>query len=88
MAAFKIFQGRKVYPDSFHLRLKFADVDVQTFGRRTDVSLDPVESEDEKRSFAKFVENLDRVDINLARVVMPRRPGFTLPPRPVTPSEP
>jgi len=83
MTAFKILQGRKAYPDSFHLRLKFVDVDDRTFGRRMAVSLGPMKrSEEERSSFAEFVEDLDRVDVNLARVVRPRRPGFTLPPRP------
>jgi len=81
MAAFKMFQGRKAYPDSFHLHLKFIDASDRTFGRKMAMSLGPMErSEEERRS--KFVEDLDRVDANLARVVTPIRPGFTLPPRP------
>ena len=87
-AAFKMFQGRKVYPDSYHLRLKYVDVDDRTFGRRMAVSMGPMErSEDERRGFAEFVEDLDRVDIDLAKVIRPNRPGFTLPARPATPSE-
>lgn len=87
-AAFKMFQGRKAYPGSFHLRLKFVDVNDRTFGRRMAVSMGPMErSEEEREAFVEFIGDLDRVDIDLARVVMPSRPGFTLPPRPVTPSE-
>lgn len=53
-----------------------------------ELSLGPMKGgEEEKQSSAEFVENLDRVDVNLARVIMPHRPGFTLPPRPATPSE-
>ena len=89
MVAFKILQGRKAYPDSFHLRLKFVDVDDQTFGRRMAVSLGPMRrGEEERRSIAEFVEDMDRVDVNLARVVVPCRPGFALPPRPATLSDP
>ena len=85
MAAFKVFQGRKAYPDSFHLRLRFVDVGDRTFGRRMAVSLGPMErSEEERKSFAEFVEDLDRVDVDLARVTVPSRPGFTLPSRPAT----
>jgi hypothetical protein len=88
IAAFKTFQGRKAYADSFHLRLKFADINDKTFGRRMAVSLGPIErSEEERRSFAKLVEGVNRVDVDMARVTMPSRPGFALPLRPVAPSE-
>lgn len=87
MAAFKMFQGRKAYPGSFHLRLRFVNVNDKTFGRRMAASLGPMErSEEERKSFAEFVEDLDRVDVDLAKVVMPSRPGFALPSRPVSPS--
>ena len=86
VAAFKTFQGRKAYPGSFHLRLRFVDVNDKTFGRRMAVSSGPMErSEEERKSFAEFVEDLDRVDVDLARVAMPSRPGFVLPSRPATP---
>lgn len=85
-AAFKTFQGRKAYPDSYHLRLAYVDVNDRTFGRRMAVSMGPMErSEEERRGFAEFVEDLDRVDVDLAKVVLPSRPGFILPARPVTP---
>ena len=84
-AAFKIFQGRKAYPGSYHLRLKFVDVGDRTFGRRMAVSMGPMErSEEERRAFSEFVEDLDRVDVDLAKVALPSRPGFTLPVRPAT----
>ena len=87
-AAFKMFQGRKAYPGSFHLRLRFVDVDDRTFGRRMAMSMGPMErSEEERKGFAEFVEDLDRVDVDLTKVVVPSRPGFTLPPRPATPSK-
>ena len=76
--AFKMFQGRKAYPGSYHLRLKFVDVNDQTFGKRMAVPMDPVE----KKGSAGFVENTDGVDVDLAKVVLPSRPGFTLPARP------
>ncbi|KAF9644974.1 hypothetical protein BDM02DRAFT_813294 [Thelephora ganbajun] len=86
-AAFKMFQGRKAYPDSYHLRLKYVDVNDRTFGRRMAVSMGPMErSEEERKAFVEFVEDLERVDVDLAKVVMLGRPGFTLPPRPATPS--
>ena len=88
MAAFKAFQGRKPYPDSYHLRLKFADVNDRTFGKRMAVSMGPTErSEEERKAFVEFVEDLDRVDVDLAEVVVPTRPGFTLPARPTIFSE-
>ena len=88
VAAFKAFQGRKAYPGSFHLRLRFVDVNDQTFGRRMAASSGPMErSKEERRLFTEFIEDLDRVDVDLARVVMPSRPGFGLPPRPATSSE-
>ena len=87
-AAFKIFQGRKAYPDGYHLRLKFVDVNDQTFGRRMAVSMGPMErSKEERKAFAEFVEDLDRVDVDLAKVILPNRPGFTLPVRPAAASE-
>ena len=87
-AAFKRFQGRKAYPDSYHLRLKFVDVNDRTFGKRMAVSMGPMErSEEERKGFLEFVEDLDRVDVDLSKVVFPSRPGFTLPARPATPSE-
>ena len=87
-AAFKMFQGRKAYPGSFHLRLKFVDVEDRTFGRRMAVSMGPMErSEEERRGITEFVEDLGRVDVDLTKVIMPSRPGFTLPPRPTAPSE-
>ena len=85
-AAFEMFQGRKVYPDSYHLRLKFVDVNDRSFGRRMAVSMGPMErSEEERKGFGEFVEDLDRVDVDLSRIVLPSRPGFTLPARPTTP---
>ena len=85
-AAFKMFQGRKAYPNGYHLRLKFVDVNDRTFGRRMAVSMGPMErSEEERRGFVEFVEDLDRVDVDLSRIVLPSRPGFTLPARPTTP---
>ena len=84
--AFKIFQGRKAYPDSYHLRLKFVDVNDRTFGRRMAVSMGPMgRSEEERTAFVEFVEDLDRVDVDLAKVALPSRPGFILPARPATP---
>jgi len=44
-------------------------------------------SEEERKAFAEFVEDANRVDVDLAKVVLPNRPGFTLPARPATPSE-
>ena len=86
-AAFKTFQGRKAYPGSYHLRLKFVNVNDKTFGRRMAVSMGPTErSEEERRALAELVEDADRVDVDLANVILPSRPGFTLPARPVTPS--
>ena len=86
--AFKIFQGRKAYPDGYHLRLKFVDVNDQTFGRRMAVSMGPMErSKEERKAFIEFVEDLDRVDVDLAKVILPNRPGFTLPARPAAASE-
>ena len=38
-AAFEMFQGQKAYPDSYHLRLKFVDVNDRSFGRRMAVSM-------------------------------------------------
>ena len=88
-AAFKAFQGRKAYPDSYHLRLKFVDTNDRTFGRRMTVSMGPMErSGEERKAFVEFVEDLDRVDVDLSKVVLPSRPGFALPARPVTPSRP
>ena len=85
-AAFEMFQGRKAYPDSYHLRLKFVDVNDRSFGRRMAVSMGPMErSEEERKGFGEFVEDLDRVDVDLSRIVLPSRPGFTLPARPTTP---
>ncbi|KAF9786270.1 hypothetical protein BJ322DRAFT_776607 [Thelephora terrestris] len=84
MAALKTFQGRKAYPGSYHLRLKFADVNDQTFGRRMAVSMGPTErSEEERKGLAELLEDLDTVDVDLTKVAMPRRPGFLLPARPV-----
>lgn len=86
-AAFKMFQGRKAYPGSYHLRLKFVEVNDKTFGRRMAASMGPMErSEEERRGFAELVEDADRVDVDLAKVILPSRPGFTLPIRPATPS--
>ena len=86
--AFKVFQGRKAYPGSYHLRLRFVDVNDPTFGRRMAVSMGPMErSEEERKGFVGFFEDLDTVDVDLTKVVMPSRPGFLLPARPVTPSE-
>lgn len=87
-AAFKMLQGRKAYPHGYHLRLKYVDVNDRTFGRRMAVAMGPMgRSEEERRGFAELVEDLDMVDVDLAKVVVPSRPGFTLPARPVTPSE-
>jgi hypothetical protein len=87
-AAFKMFQGRKAYPGSYHLRLKFVSVNDQTFGKRMAVSMGPMKrSGGESEAFAEFVDDLDRVDVDLAKVVLPSRPGFTLPARPATVSE-
>ena len=87
-AAFKTFQGRKAYPGSYHLRLKFIDVSDRTLGKRMAASMGPTKrSEEERRAFAESVEDADtRVDVDLAKVILPSRPGFTLPARPVTPS--
>ena len=86
-AAFKMFQGRKAYPGSYHLRLKFIDVNDKTFGRRMAASMGPMErSEEERRAFTELVEDVERVDVDLAKVILPSRPGFTLPARPATPS--
>jgi len=82
-AAFKMFQGRKAYSGGYHLRLKFVDVNDRTFGRRMAVSMGPMErSEEERRGFVEFVEDLDRVDVDLAKIALPSRSGFTLPVRP------
>lgn len=87
-AAFKMFQGRKAYIGSYHLRLKYVDVNDQTFGRRMAMSMGPMErSEEERRGFAGFVEDMERVDVDLAKVAVPTRPGFILPARPAAPSE-
>lgn len=76
----------KAYPGSFHLRLRFVNVNDKTFGRRMATSFGPMKrSEEESKSFAEFVEDLDRVDVDLAKVVMPSHPGFALPSRPVSP---
>ena len=80
--AFKMFQGRKAYPDSYHLRLKFVDVNDQTFGKRMAMSPGPIERYQERRGSAGFVENMDGVDVDLAKVVLPSRSGFALPARP------
>ena len=83
--AFKAFQGRRAYPDGYHLRLKFVDMNDRTFGRRMGVSMGPMERSDgEGKTFAEFIQDLDRVDIVLAKVVLPNRPGFALPARPAT----
>ena len=88
-AAFKMFQGRKAYPDSYHLRLKYIDPTDRTFGKRMAVAMGPMErSEEHRKAFGESVEDLDRVEVDLARVVMPSRPGFALPTRPITSSEP
>ena len=83
-AAFEMFQGRKAYPDSYHLRLKFVDVNDRSFGRRMAVAMGPMERSEERKGFGEFVEDLDRVDVDLSRVVLPSRPGFALPARPTT----
>ena len=87
-AAFRMLQGRKAYPGSYHLRLKYVDVNDQTFGRRMAVSMGPMErSEEERRAFVEFVEGLNIVDVDLTQVALPNRPGFALPARPATPPE-
>jgi hypothetical protein len=43
------------------------------------------EGEEERREFAEFVEDMGMVDVDLAKVVVPSRPGFILPARPATP---
>ena len=51
-AAFEMFKGRKAYPGSYHLRLKFVDVNGRSFGRRMVVSMGPMErSEEERKGF-------------------------------------
>lgn len=86
--AFKMFQGRRAYPNSFHLRLKFVDVSDRAFSRRMAVAMGPMErSEEERKAFAEFIEDSGRVDVDLAKVVLPSRPEFTLPSRPIIPSE-
>ena len=42
-------------------------------------------SEGERRAFAELVEDVDRVDVDLTKAILPSRPGFTLPARPATP---
>ena len=74
-----MFQGRKAYPDGYHLRLKFVDVNDQTFGGRMAVSMGPMERSEERKGFAEFGRDLDRVDVDFAKVILPSRPGFTLP---------
>ena len=82
IAVFRTFQGRKDYPDSFHLRLEFVDREDKSFGGRLSRAMGPVNrSEEEKKWFADFVEDMERVDVDLAKVPAPR-PGFALPPTP------
>ena len=82
IAVFRTFQGRRDYPDSFHLRLEFVDRGDKTFGGRLSKTTGPTKrSEEERKWFADFVEEMERVDVNLAKVPPPR-PGFALPRRP------
>lgn len=84
VAVFRTFQGRKDYPDSFHLRLEFVDREDKTFGGRLSRAMGPTKrSEEEKKWFVDFVEEMDRVNVDLAKVPA-LRPGFALPPRPVS----
>jgi len=85
IAVFRTFQGRKDYPDSFHFRLEFVDREDKTFGGRLSRAMGPINrSEEEKKWFADFVEDMERVDVDLAKVPAPRA-GFALPPRPAFP---
>ena len=71
--AFKFFKGRNAYPGSYHLRLKFVDVNDQTFDRRMAASTVPMERSGEREGFAEFVENTDGVNADLAKVILPGR---------------
>ena len=76
---FRTFQGRKDYADSFHLRLEFVDREDKTFGKRLFRTISPIKrSEEEKRWFGDFVEDIEWVDVDLAKVPVPR-PSFALP---------
>ena len=82
IAVFRTFQGRKDYPDSFHLRLEFVGRRDKTFGRRLSRAIGPIKrSEEEKWWFGDFVGDIERVNVDLAKVPVPR-PSFALPPRP------
>lgn len=82
VAAFRTFQGRRGYPDSFHLRLEFVNRDDKTFSGRLSRAMGPIKrSEEEKKWFVDFVEEMEKVNVDLAEVPAPR-PGFALPPRP------
>jgi len=60
--------------------LKLFDVNDQTFVKRVAISMGPMKrSEEERKTFAEFTEDLDRVDVDLAKVILPSRPRFTLP---------
>ena len=85
IAVFRTFRGRKDYPDSFHLRLEFVDREDKTFGGRLSRAMGPTKrSEEKKKWFADFVEDMGRVDVDLAKVPAPRH-DFALPPRPISP---
>ena len=82
IAAFRTFQGRKDYPDSFHLRLEFVDRGDKTFGGRLLRAMGPIKrSEEEKKWFADFVEEMEKDHVDLTKVPAPRL-GFALPSRP------
>lgn len=82
IAVFRTFQGRKDYPDSFHLRLEFVDREDKTFGGRLSRAMGPTKrSEEERKWFADFFEEMERVDVDSLKPPAPR-PGFALPPRP------
>ena len=81
IAVFRMFQGRKDYPDSFHLQLEFVDREDKTFGKRLSRAISPIKRSEEKRWFGDFVEDIEWVDVDLAKVPAPH-PSFALPPRP------
>ena len=81
IAVFGMLQGRKDHADSFRLRLKFVDRKGKTFGIIFSRAM--AMKRDEGNWFADFVEDMAGVDVDLTNVRGPR-PGFALPPRPVS----
>ena len=57
-ATFKMLQGRKACPDSYHLHLRCVDVNDRTFGRRMAVSNGPMERSEEKMRVRRVYRGL------------------------------